>query len=522
MTRRAGALAGPALRALRRSSRRSPTTSTSARAAAATSWSSTTSTRVRARWSRASAGAERRPHHLALPAAAAGGRRGSRARRSAGRRWSPAPRLARALGPARRCCVKDDGRNPSASFKDRASAVALQRAPRARARRSSPAPRPATPPRPPRCWRRRVGIRTRIFVPKTAPRAKIAQLLTFGAEVLAVEGTYDQAFDLCLEATRQFGWYNRNTGFNPYTREGKKTVSFEICEQLGWQVPDLVVVPVGDGNIISGRLEGLRRVPARSGFIDRAAAAARGAGRGQRGHRQRRGRRRRHPAGLGRHRGRLHLGEPAARRRGGGAGDPRLGRLRRHRQRRRRSSPPSREVARGAGVFAEPAAAAAWAGLKEAVRRGLVDPSWRVVVLITGNGLKDVASAMKVAGEPRVIPPDPAVLDTLFPRDRDEPSPQPASRRAADHPRSRREPMRSFAGRDILSLKDFERDEYYRIFEVCDELAPHRAQPPQHRPCADKTLRDARSTSPARAPAWPPRPPCTAWAATCSASPTPR
>jgi threonine synthase len=73
------------------------------------------------------------------------------------------------------------------------------------------------------------------------------------------------------------------------------------------------------------------------------------------------------------------------------------------------------EVARGAGVFAEPAAAAAYAGLKEAVRRRLVDPDWRIVVLITGNGLKDVAAAMKTAGEPRLIPPDPAMLETLFP-----------------------------------------------------------------------------------------------------------
>jgi len=73
------------------------------------------------------------------------------------------------------------------------------------------------------------------------------------------------------------------------------------------------------------------------------------------------------------------------------------------------------EVARSAGVFAEPAAAASWAGLQTAVGQGLVDPAWRIVALITGNGLKDVASAMKTAGEPRLIPPDASVLDTLFP-----------------------------------------------------------------------------------------------------------
>ena len=113
-----------------------------------------------------------------------------------------------------------------------------------------------------------MGMRARVFVPRTAPRAKVAQLLAFGAEVLAVDGSYDQAFDLCLAATERFGWYNRNTGYNPFTREGTKSVSFEICEQLGWQAPDLVVVPVGDGNIISGVGKGFYDMH-RLGFIDR-------------------------------------------------------------------------------------------------------------------------------------------------------------------------------------------------------------------------------------------------------------
>ena len=179
----------------------------------------------------------------------------------------PAPRLTAELGLRQTLLLKDDGRNPSASFKCRASSVALMRAKELGHElvtgastgnaASATAVLAAVP-----------GIRTRIFVPKTAPRAKVAQLLTFGAEVLAVEGTYDQAFDLCLEATRRYGWYNRNTGFNPYTREGKKTVSFEICEQLRWDVPDLVVVPVGDGNILSGVWKGFVEFQ-RLGFIDR-------------------------------------------------------------------------------------------------------------------------------------------------------------------------------------------------------------------------------------------------------------
>lgn len=329
--------------------------------------------------------------------------------------WTPlvaAPRLSRDLGLRQTLLLKDDGRNPSASFKCRASAVALMRAKEIGRElvtgastgnaASATAVLAAAP-----------GMRTRIFVPRTAPRAKIAQLLTFGAEVLAVEGTYDQAFDLCLEATRRFGWYNRNTGFNPYTREGKKTVSFEICEQLGWRVPDLVVVPVGDGNIISGVWKGFVEFQ-RLGFVERTpkllavqAAGSAAIVQAADGDGQIR------PVSGNTVADSISVslprdGEAAVRaiRESGGFGvtvsdDAILTAI--------------GEVARGAGVFAEPAAAASWAGLREAGRRGLVDPGWQIVALITGNGLKDVAAAMKVAGEPRVIPPDAGVLDRLFP-----------------------------------------------------------------------------------------------------------
>ncbi len=326
----------------------------------------------------------------------------------------PAPRLSRSLGLARTLLLKDDGRNPSASFKCRASAVALKRAQdigrtlvtgaSTGNAASATAVLAAAP-----------GIRTRIFVPKAAPRAKIAQLLTFGAEVLAVDGTYDQAFDLCLEATRRFGWYNRNTGFNPYTREGKKTVSFEIVEQMGWTAPDLVVVPVGDGNILTGVWKGFVEFH-RLGLVDRLprllAVQAEGS------------------AAIVN----AFAGDGAIRPVSGDTvadsisvslprdGEAAVKALRESKGIGVTVSDPAilaaiGELARGAGVFAEPAAAASWAGLKEAVRQGRVDPAWQVVALVTGNGLKDVASAMKVAGEPRVIPPDPGVLDTLFPRE---------------------------------------------------------------------------------------------------------
>jgi threonine synthase len=322
----------------------------------------------------------------------------------------PSPKLAAELG-IRTLLFKDDGRNPSASFKDRASSVALQRAIElghqlvTGASTGNAASATAVLSAP-------LGVKARIFVPKTAPRAKIAQLLTFGAEVLAVEGTYDQAFDLCLEATRKFGWYNRNTGFNPYTREGKKTVSFEICEQLGWRVPDLVVVPVGDGNIISGVWKGfcemrdlglVERTPRLLAVQAEGSAAIVKAAAGDGVIRPVSGDTVADSISVSLPRD----GDAAVQAIRGSQGfgitvsdDAILSAI--------------GEVARGAGVFGEPAAVTAFAGLKAAAKQKLVDPGWEVVVLNTGNGLKDVAAAMKKAGEPKVIPPDPAMLDKLF------------------------------------------------------------------------------------------------------------
>ena len=329
--------------------------------------------------------------------------------------WTPllrAPRLAERLGLAPdRLLLKDDGRNPSASFKDRASAIALVRARElgfelvTGASTGNAASSTAV-------LGAAMGIRTRIFIPKAAPRAKVAQLLAFGAEVLAVDGTYDNAFDLCLAATARFGWYNRNTGFNPYTREGKKSVSFEICEQLGFDVPDVVAVPVGDGNIISGVWKGFCDFHA-LGFIDRrprllavqaeGSAAIVDAVRGDGVIREVSGETVADSISVSLPRD----GEAAVQavRESGGAGitvsDEEI-----------LAAIPA--TARGAAVFGEPAGVTPIAGLRRAVEQGLVRDDERVVALITGSGLKDVASVMKVSGEPRRISPDPDQLGELF------------------------------------------------------------------------------------------------------------
>lgn len=321
--------------------------------------------------------------------------------------WTPmycSPRLAERTGVAE-VYVKNDGLMPSASLKDRASAIAvlkaleLERDVIAGASTGNAASSLAT-------LSASLGIRNIIFVPAAAPQAKIAQLLVYGATVLAVDGTYDQAFDLCLAASKRHGWYNRNTAYNPYMTEGKKTAGFEICEQLGWQVPDRIFVGVGDGCIIGGLHKAFRDMLA-LGWIDRMPRL---------------------------------MGVQAA---GSAAlysawtdnvdpldmspidahtiADSISAGLPRDRIKAMRAvvetdgafvSVTDEEIlaaipvlARNAGVFAEPAGAAPYAGLEKAVSSGVVSTEESVVVLVTGNGLKDVDSAMQSVGKPTVIEP---------------------------------------------------------------------------------------------------------------------
>ena len=164
--------------------------------------------------------------------------------------------------------LKDESRNPSASFKDRASAIVVGRAREIKAEvvvTASTGNAGAAL----ACMAAAVGQKAVIFAPRTAPPAKIAQLLIFGAQVLLVDGTYDQAFDLTIQCAGEFGWYCRNTGYNPFTLEGKKTAMLEIWEwwrgldaPIQKQRPLNVFVSVGDGNIISGLHKGLRDLEA--------------------------------------------------------------------------------------------------------------------------------------------------------------------------------------------------------------------------------------------------------------------
>jgi len=314
----------------------------------------------------------------------------------------PAQRLRERLGLTD-LWVKDDGRNPSASFKDRASAVGLVKAQElgrdliAAASTGNAAASLA-------CLSASVGMRNVIFVPHSAPQAKVAQLLVFGATVIAVRGSYDQAFDLSLAATREYGWYSRNTAYNPYLSEGKKTAALEMCEQLGWQAPDRVFVSVGDGCIIGGLGKGLRDLLA-LGLIDKLPrlAGVQAEGSSVLYEAWTRGSEEIRPVPP------RTLADSIA----SEVPRDRIKALRAVRDTQGEFVAVSdqeildamRLLGETTGVFGEPAGTAPLAGLLKMQRQGQLDPAERIVVLVTGNGLKDVGSAIEAAGGPHVIEP---------------------------------------------------------------------------------------------------------------------
>jgi threonine synthase len=226
----------------------------------------------------------------------------------------------------------------------------------------------------------------------------------FGARVILVKGNYDQAFELSIQAAQEFGWYCRNTGYNPFTVEGKKTAAFEVAEQLGWRAPDKLFVSVGDGNIITGIWKGFKdlqalgwidRVPELMGVQAEGSAACANAWAEQADEVK--------PVEANTLADSISVDLPrdgvravrAVRETGGAyvvvTDDDILSAM--------------RALARDAAVFAEPAGAAAYAGLVKAVQDGMVGVGETIVVMNTGNGLKDVKSAMKAAGEAVVIEP---------------------------------------------------------------------------------------------------------------------
>jgi threonine synthase len=324
--------------------------------------------------------------------------------------WTPVydvPRLASDFG-MRKLFLKDDGRNPTSSFKDRASSVGVLKALEFGFKTiacastgnaaSSLAGLSAV-----------VGLKSVIFVPQRAPEPKVTQLLIFGATVVRVKGTYENAFDLCREACRKFGWYDRNGGTNPFLVEGKKTAGLEIAEQFGSTIPDWVVVSVGDGCTIGGIGKGLQEMR-RLGFISRVPKLLGVQAEGARpvldafasGNEL-------VPSSTNTIADSIAVGTPRNWRRAIRMIKASEGTMIAVSDNEILDA--MRLTARLGGVFGEPAGVAGAAGLKKAVGLGLVQKNESAVVVITGNGLKDVQSAKLAAGQELVIDPDFQVLE---------------------------------------------------------------------------------------------------------------
>jgi len=302
-----------------------------------------------------------------------------------------------------RLYVKNDALLPTGSLKDRASSLVVARA-RERGDRIVVTASTGNAATSLAGMCAAAGLRAVVLVPGAAPREKLIQMLHYGAMVCPIEGSYDEAFALCLAAGAEFGWYNRSTAFNPYTIEGKKTVAFEIWEQLGRRAPQAVVVPVGDGVILAGVEKGFADLH-HFGLIDRLprliAVQAEGS------------------AAIVRawQRGDAEVSAVAARTAADSicVGSPANGSwaLRALRATEGRGVTVADDeilsamhlMASLSGIYAEPAAAAPLAGLVRLAREVRLDPAETIVLLVTGSGLKDTRTAMQAVRLPAALPP---------------------------------------------------------------------------------------------------------------------
>jgi threonine synthase len=315
--------------------------------------------------------------------------------------FSPTAALGKQLG-FDNVWLKNDGLNPSASLKDRASFLVVAEANRLKettivaastgnAASALAAVCAAT------------GKRALIFVPASAPRPKLAQMILYGATVIPVRGTYDDAFRLSLEYTAKRGGLNRNTAYHPLTIEGKKTVGLEIWRQNNWRVPEAILVPVGDGVIISGVHKAFCDLKA-SGLISRLPRLiCVQAEKSNAIHRY-------VESGLYRNAANpatvadsisvsipsnAHLARKAVLDSGGFSvtvTDQEI-------------LEGQRRLAAGTGIFAEPAAAATVAALKKLRPSKRLDRKEQIVLLITGHGLKDVDAALTGVRLPSAVKP---------------------------------------------------------------------------------------------------------------------
>jgi threonine synthase len=186
----------------------------------------------------------------------------------------PAPRLAAELG-LKKLWLKNDASNPTHSFKDRVVSVALSVARSfgfdvaACASTGNLANAVAA-------HAAASGMRSVVFIPADLERGKVAGTTVYGGDVIEVDGSYDDVNRLCAELAADHKWAFVNVNVRPYYAEGSKTLAFEVAEQLGWRAPDVVVIPMASGSLLTKIGKGLREMK-KVGLIDHADTVLHGA-----------------------------------------------------------------------------------------------------------------------------------------------------------------------------------------------------------------------------------------------------
>ncbi len=307
--------------------------------------------------------------------------------------------------------IKDEGLNPSGSLKDRASAIAVIKAKEGKHdviscsstgnAASSLAAQAA-----------RAGLKTVIFVPKRAPIGKVNQLMVYGARVISVDGDYKDAYDLSKRAIEAYGWYNRNAAINPHLVEGKKTVAYEICEQLDFTTTDWVAVSVGDGCTLAGIYKGfydfkklnlIDRIPKLLAVQSEGCAPLYEAARLQKPPRPTKEDTLADSIAVGIPRNPIKALSAVIESKGQWitvTDEDILKAMKR--------------LGETEGIFGEPAATATLAGIEKALDQGIIRFDETVTYVMTGNGLKDPKNADKAVGHPVLLRPNVTDLDTYL------------------------------------------------------------------------------------------------------------
>jgi len=242
-----------------------------------------------------------------------------------------------------------------------------------------------------------------VMVPARAPKAKLLQIMHYGARIVPVDGSYDDAFELSLKVSQKYGYYNRNTAYNPFTIEGKKTVALEIYDDLKQQIPDIIFVSVGDGVIISGLYKGFEDL-LMLGIIDKMPQVVA----------VQSDKSKNLIANLSTDNFTIYPSETIAD--SISVDVPRNFYMAKGFIKKYNGYPllvsdneiieASQLLSKNTGIFSEPAAVASFAGFLKFSRQEKINNLSKVVVLLTGSGLKDLKNIENIYKMPEAIKPD--------------------------------------------------------------------------------------------------------------------